>query len=239
MGAILLDIEGTTTPLSFVYDVLFPYARARLEPFIRDSWPTAALKEIADQLAEEHAADATADKHPPPWRTSTRDAAIASAVGYCAWLMDGNRKSPALKELQGLIWDRGYAAGELHGTVFPDVPPAFRRWQEDARTVAIYSSGSELAQRRLFATTEHGDLTPYIARFFDTAVGAKVETASYLRIAAALACAPGEICFVSDITRELAAARAAGLDVRLAVRPGNLPQDDSESFAQVTTLREL
>jgi enolase-phosphatase E1 len=244
MRAILLDIEGTTTPLSFVHDVLFPYARARLEPFVRERWGTPVLHDIVAGLATEHAADAAARDRPPAWLASTGEEAIGSALAYCRWLMDrdgkpGARKSPALKHLQGLIWDRGYEAGELRGLVYPDVPPAFRRWREEGRTIAIYSSGSELAQRRLFATTEFGDLTSFIARFFDTAIGAKADPASYQRAAAALHCSPGEVCFVSDMTRELDAARRAGLEVRLALRPGNTPQENAGSFPPLATFDEV
>jgi 2,3-diketo-5-methylthio-1-phosphopentane phosphatase len=235
----LLDIEGTTTPMSFVHDVLFPYALKRLGPFVRDAWDSVGLATIAAGLAAEHAVDVAKRERVPAWSGSSRDDAIASAVAYCEWLMDRDRKSPALKQLQGLIWDRGYDAGDLRGVVFPDVPPAFRRWQAQGRMIAIYSSGSELAQRRLFATTEYGDLTPFIVRFFDTSVGAKVEQASYTRIAAALGLPPGDICFISDLVRELRAARDAGLEVRLAVRPGNAPQDGEHAIAPVVTFENL
>jgi enolase-phosphatase E1 len=237
--AILLDIEGTTTPLSFVHDVLFPYARARLAPFIRQSWRTGVLQNTVNELAVEHAADVAAGERPPGWHTSTSEDSIASAAAYCAWLMDRDRKSPALKQLQGLIWDRGYDAGELHGVVYSDVLPAFRRWRDEGRAIAIYSSGSELAQRRLFATTEFGDLTPFISRFFDTSIGGKSDPASYARIAAALGQAPGDVCFISDVTRELAAARSAGLEVCLSIRPGNTPQADADRFERVTTFQAV
>jgi enolase-phosphatase E1 len=237
--ALLLDIEGTTTPLSFVHDVLFPYARARLVSFVRTAWGSPAIGGIVDGLAAEHAADAATGEALPAWRASTSGEAIESATVYCQWLMDRDRKSPALKELQGLIWDRGYEAGELRGVVFHDVPPAFRRWRAEGRTIAIYSSGSELAQRRLFATTEHGDLTPFITRFFDTAIGAKVEAASYTKIAAALRLPAADICFVSDLVRELSPARLAGFEVRLAVRPGNAPQEGAPTFTAVPAFDNL
>jgi enolase-phosphatase E1 len=244
--AILLDIEGTTTPLSFVHDVLFPYARARLAPFIRESWNAPAIRGIAAALAaahaadlEQHLSDPAGHEPPPAWRAATDDEVRASVLAYCRWLMDRDRKSPALKELQGRIWDHGYEAGELRGVVFPDVPPAFRRWRAEGRTIAIFSSGSELAQRRLFSTTAHGDLTPFIARFFDTAVGAKVERDSYGRIASLLGMPAAEVCFVSDVVSELEAAGDAGMEVRLAVRPGNQPQHDAHSFAPIAVFDQL
>ena len=138
--------------------------------------------------------------------------------------MDRDRKSPGLKLLQGRIWERGYRTGELAGKVFPDVAPALRRWRDAGVTVAIYSSGSELAQRLLFGSTGEGDLTKLLSRFFDTAVGPKVSPDSYRRIAGDLGERPDEVLFVSDVTAELDAADAAGCQARLCVRPGNHQQ---------------
>lgn len=204
----LLDIEGTTTPISFVHDVLFPFARKHAEGFL-DEQATRSL-----QL--EHEADVAAGLHPPPW--------AEGAMAYVNWLMDSDRKSTALKRLQGRVWQAGYARGELRGEVFPDVPGAFERWRREGRDVRIYSSGSILAQRLLFSTTVYGDLTPLITGYFDTTTGGKVEASSYNSIAVAFAVPPQEILFVSDVTRELDAASAAGLQVVLADRPGNFPQ---------------
>jgi enolase-phosphatase E1 len=153
--------------------------------------------------------------------------------------MDRDRKSPALKRWQGLIWEEGYQAGLLHGEVYPDVAPAIRRWRASGIDVAIYSSGSELAQRRLFASTAEGDLTPLFSGFFDTAVGPKVEAASYRRIVSALAHEPASTLFVSDVTRELRAAEAAGCQTRLCVRPGNAIQPDADRYASVTSFAAI
>jgi enolase-phosphatase E1 len=145
-------------------------------------------------------------------------------AAYVEYLMDRDRKSPGLKLLQGLIWKEGYQRGELKGEVFPDVPPALRRWRAGGAAVAIYSSASELGQRLLFANTAYGDLTPLLSGFFDTSVGAKREETSYRHIATELRLPPSQILFVSDVTAELDAAHAAGCDVRLCVRPGNHAQ---------------
>ena len=153
--------------------------------------------------------------------------------------MDRDRKSPALKELQGHIWERGYQEGRLRGQVYPDVPAAIRRWRDAGLVVAIYSSGSELAQRRLFESTEHGDLTPVLSAFFDTRVGPKMESESYTRIAERLGLRPNEILFISDVTKELAAARGAGLAAILSVRPGNPVQPDSDQYEQVQTFEGI
>ena len=140
--------------------------------------------------------------------------------------MDRDRKSPGLKLLQGRIWEGGYRAGILKGEVFADVPPALERWRDAGLDVAIYSSGSELAQRLIFGSTADGDLTRFFSRFFDTAVGAKDAPASYRRIAAELGRATDRIVFISDVTTELDAAGSAGCGVILCVRPGNRPQPD-------------
>jgi len=221
--AVLLDIEGTTTPIAFVHTVLFPYARARLGAFLA-SGPPQEIAEVARRLADEHAAGAGGTDAPPPLAPAGAAAWHASAVRYALWLMDRDRKSPGLKLLQGLIWERGYQAGELRGQVFDDVPAALRRWHAAGLTIAIYSSGSELAQRRLFESTPHGNLAALMSGFFDTAVGPKTSAASYLAIARRLDLEPAAVWFVSDVTRELDAARMAGLRVALSVRPGNPPQ---------------
>jgi enolase-phosphatase E1 len=137
---------------------------------------------------------------------------------YVTWLMDRDRKSPGLKLLQGQIWEAGYRAGELRGQVYPDVPPSIRRWRAAGLRVAIYSSGSELAQRRLFESTEHGDLTPVLSGFFDTG-SARSGVRGYGRIASARR-APSPIVFVSDVTRADGRAEA-GVHVVLSLRPGN------------------
>ena len=233
---VLLDIEGTTTSIAFVHETLFPYARARLDRYLEAHWSDAEVGEIAAQLARERQADRT---EAPPWRDDSPAAARASAAAYAHRLMDRDRKSPGLKQLQGLIWEDGYRAGELRGEVWDDVPAAMRRWHEAGLSIAIYSSGSELAQRRLFESTNYGDLTPLVTAFFDTAVGSKLSPASYRNIAGALDCEPREICFVSDVTAELRAAREAGCHVVLSVRPQNPPQQDANDFASIVSFEAL
>jgi enolase-phosphatase E1 len=232
--AILLDIEGTTTPFAFVHATLFPFARARLRPFLHDQWETPDVRAIVGRLAQEHAVDAAAGAGPPAW-SATAD----GVAPYAAWLMDRDRKSPGLKDLQGRIWERGYHAGLLTSDVFADTPGAIRRWREAGLDVAIYSSGSALAQRLLFANTPGGDLTPLLNGFFDTAVGPKQSPDSYARIAARLGRVPGEILFISDVSAELRAANAAGLQVVLSVRPGNPPQDGAQAFEAIASFDEI
>jgi len=221
---VLLDIEGTTTPIAFVHDVLFPFAQAHLVPYLEDRRHASEVAEVFDRLSNEHADDVARGLFPPPRQFRDEWERRVWIASYARWLMDLDRKSPGLKLLQGYIWEEGYQAGLLHGLVFDDVPDAMRRWRAAGIDIAIYSSGSELAQRRLFESTRHGDLSGLLARFFDTSVGAKVEAGSYHRIAAELGRRPESMLFVSDVVVELAAARAAGLQVLLSLRPGNAPQ---------------
>jgi enolase-phosphatase E1 len=217
VALVLLDIEGTTTPIAFVHDVLFPYARARLNAYLRAHAGEDELRGVLATLRVEWLEDAKAKLEPPPWALAD----LPAAARYLEWLMDRDRKSPGLKRIQGEIWRAGYRDGTLKGEVFTDVPPALKRWKAAGLDVAIYSSGSVAAQKMLFGSTADGDLTAYLTGFFDTAVGPKVATDSYCRIASVAGREPGRILFVSDAPAELDAARAAGLQVLRAVRPGN------------------
>jgi enolase-phosphatase E1 len=208
MRGILLDIEGATTPISFVYDVLFPYARAHAHEHL--------VHEDLGLLRREHDQDVRNAISPPAWSEPPLE--------YVHWLMDQDRKSTGLKALQGKIWQDGYARGELHGVVFSDVPPALQRWRERGLDVRIFSSGSVLAQRLIFSTTNAGDLTVFLNGYFDTTTGPKTEPSSYAQIAKRFELKPSEILFISDVTRELNAARQAGMQTRLCIRPGNPPQ---------------
>jgi enolase-phosphatase E1 len=220
-GALLLDIEGTTTPVDFVTRVLFPYAREHVRDFL-----IRRASEVRDDLAllfSEHEADEREGRSPPPWRDGSPAESLDSAVTYVHWLMDRDRKSTALKALQGGIWEEGYQAGHLRGQVYPDVPRALARWRAQGRDVAIFSSGSVLAQKLLFSRSEAGDLTPLLRGYFDTTAGAKGDAESYRKIARALGQAPEAVLFLSDVTAELDAARAAGMATGLCVREGAAP----------------
>jgi enolase-phosphatase E1 len=212
----LLDIEGTTTPISFVYETLFPYARAHTREFLLEHEGDADLRRDIATLTAENQTDSSSGAP-----VISAGAKPAEACDYLVWLMDQDRKSPALKSIQGKIWEEGYTGGQLKSIVFADVPRALERWHNDGRRIAIYSSGSVLAQKLLFRHSDAGDLTQWIAAYFDTATGAKTERDSYDKISQALAVSPEEILFLSDAPAELDAAASAGLGVRLAKRPGN------------------
>ena len=230
--AVLLDIEGTTTPIAFVEEVLFPYARERLEEAAARAHRDPELAAAIDRLRAEHKAErrrAAADDLPD----------FGDGSPYARYLMAADRKSTGLKELQGLIWRHGYEDGSLVAQVFPDVPEALARWSRDGVRARIYSSGSVLAQKLLFGHTEHGDLTPYLEGFHDTRTGPKKEPASYRRIAADMALPPAAILFLSDSIEELDAAREAGLRTGLFERPGNHPAAEQTVHPRYRSFAEL
>jgi enolase-phosphatase E1 len=202
--AILLDIEGTTSSIAFVTEVLFPYARTHLRDFV-----AAHADAVAPILAE-----------------VPGDDPVATLLDW----IDEDRKATPLKALQGMIWAQGYADGTLKGHVYPDTPQALKHWRGAGIPVHIYSSGSIAAQKLLFRNSVAGDLTPLLSGYFDTTSGQKRDAGSYARIAAALGLPPAAMLFVSDIRAELDAARAAGMQALLIARDGG---GDVRTLAEV------
>ena len=211
---ILLDIEGTTTPIAFVHEVLFSYARTHARDFLRNNQDSDDVRADVALLRAENASDKSNNLEPPE-----------SIAEYIDWLIDRDRKSTGLKSLQGKIWRQGYLNGSLKSQVFADVAPAFERWRAAGLKISIFSSGSVLAQQLLFAHTDAGDLTKFIDGYFDTNVGKKGEAESYRKIAAALGMPASEILFISDVVAELEAAKEAGMETLLSIRPGNSLQE--------------
>jgi enolase-phosphatase E1 len=243
----LLDVEGTVAPIAFVHEQLFPYARAHFCAFLEQNIAADAVVRDLMLLKKEHMNEQDPNAPsllPPGFRTDRNNIAWRPSVGipqvldYVFWLMDRDRKSTALKSLQGRIWKNGFESGALQGTLFDDVPAAVERWSAKA-LVAIYSSGSEEAQRLVFRYSIFGDLTGLISAYFDTHVGPKQASASYAAIARNLKVDPGEVLFLSDMVPELNAAREAGCQTRLVVRDGNTPVEEGhghgvvESFAVI------
>lgn len=236
--AILLDIEGTTTPVEFVYEILFPFARHNVGEFLSRRHLSAEVRADLEALRAEHRADDEASREPPAWHEGSAVSQVESATLYLHWLMDQDRKSTALKSLQGKVWEEGYRTGQLRGQVYADVPMAFARWRERRQSIYIYSSGSVLAQQLLFAHTNAGDLTHFISGYFDTNTGAKTECSSYEAIGAAAGAHASEVLFVSDVTAELDAARDAGMQTVLCVRPGR-PAPEPLGHGVVHTFDDL
>lgn len=248
----LLDVEGTVAPVSFVTETLFPYARKHFEEFLWRAVTDAekfregtelegtVLLDLA-MLGFENKAetDPSAPRVLKPGIDSMSPTkGIPQILEYIYWLMDRDRKSTALKSLQGKIWKVGYKRGELQSKIFDDVPGAFGRWSREAR-VAIYSSGSAEAQGLFFKHSNHGDLTPMISGYFDTRTGPKQAAASYTAIAEAMKVAAAEVLFFSDVVRELDAAREAGCGTRLAMRAGNAPVADAHGHSVVESFAGL
>jgi len=210
--AIVTDIEGTTSSIAFVHDLLFPYARGRYAAYL-DAHP-AEVAPILDAVRAEAGADVDCLDQLLQWH-------------------DADRKIGPLKALQGLIWAKGYADGALKGHVYPDAVVGLRRWQALGIPLYVYSSGSVAAQKLIFGHTDFGDLTPFFSGYFDTGVGGKKAADSYRVIAQAIGLAPGDILFLSDVGEELDAAREAGFAVTLLARDGvptETPWPATDSF---------
>ncbi|MCP3982043.1 MAG: acireductone synthase [bacterium] len=208
----MLDIEGTTTPITFVYDVLFPFAAQRLEACCARADDDPRTAEAVARLRDEY--DADSDESLPPF---------GDGSPYAQHLMRVDRKSTGLKSLQGIIWEEGYADGSLRAVVFDDVPGALVAWRDAGLRLRIFSSGSVLAQKLLFGHTEVGDLTSLFEGYHDTTTGPKKVAESYREIACAFELEPGEVLFLSDVVAELDAAAETGMRTGLLRRPGNPP----------------
>ncbi|MGE9551996.1 acireductone synthase [Erwinia amylovora] len=193
--AIVTDIEGTTSDIRFVHNVLFPYARENLAAFIaafqQRQDVAQSLNDLRDEIAQPQAT-------------------VEDLIAVLFDFMDEDRKSTSLKALQGMIWRDGYVNGSFTGHLYADVLPAFNAWKEQGIDLYVYSSGSVAAQKLLFGYSDAGDITPLFSGYFDTHVGAKRETPSYRNIAGEIALPAGELLFLSDIHQELDAAQEAG-----------------------------
>ena len=209
--AIVTDIEGTTSSLSFVKDVLFPYARANLADYVRNHKDESQVKSVLEESCKEVGAELDTEQ------------LIAQLI---QWL-DEDKKITPLKSLQGLIWERGYQKGDFKGHVYPDAAAYLKAWQAKGLDLYIYSSGSVYAQKLLFAHTEYGDLTPLFSGYFDTHIGGKKEQESYCKIAKQLDIPAEQILFLSDIKEELDAAKAAGFQTLWLIR-GNTTDPQAE-----------
>jgi enolase-phosphatase E1 len=220
---ILTDIEGTTSSVSFVYDVLFPYFRTHIQE-AKDLSPN-QINPIYTATKEQAA----------------KEGITINSIDECLDLLKiwstEDRKFAPLKTLQGYIWQKGYESGKIKGHVYEDVVDALDEWSDDGLTLAVYSSGSVQAQKLIFGYSEHGDLTPYFSHYFDTKMGGKKEARSYENIAQELNLEPYEILFLSDVPEELRAAREAGMEVVQLVREGTKASshfDNVDDFSQIT-----
>ncbi|KAJ8616605.1 hypothetical protein MRB53_035977 [Persea americana] len=240
---IVLDIEGATTPISFVFDVLFPYARDNVRNHLTATYDTEETQDDIRLLRAQVHEDlerGVAGTVPIPPDNAGKDEVIAALVANVEAMIRADRKIKALKELQGHIWRTGFQNNELKGAVFDDVPKALERWHAMGIKVYIYSSGSREAQRLIFGNTIYGDLRKYLCGFFDTMIGNKRETRSYLEIFQSVGVdKPSQILFVTDVYQEAMAAKAAGLEVIISIRPGNAPLPENHGFNTIQSLSEI
>lgn len=214
--AIVTDIEGTTSSLSFVKEVLFPYARANLAAYIRSHANEALIKSLLEDVSKHADAKLTTEQ---------------IIVQLIQWI-DEDKKVTPLKTLQGLIWEAGYRQGDFKGHLYPDAAASLKAWKTKGIDLYIYSSGSVYAQKLLFGHTEYGDLTPLFSGHFDTHIGGKKEKDSYHKIAGQLAIPENQLLFLSDIKEELDAAKAAGFETIWVTRD-SVPNPQAE-HQQVT-----
>jgi len=214
----LFDIEGTTTPISFVHETLFPYSKDKIADFIlNERLEPNTIKE----LIEENRQDIAEGFFSAPILGNDHIVNLQVLTSYLQYLIRVDRKSKPLKEIQGRIWKIGYEKGELQSILFPDVADFFSRLNDRKIKIAIYSSGSVEAQKNIFKHSNFGDLTKYISFYFDTNVGKKRESESYVEIACQLGSNPNRILFFTDIKGEADACTLAGSSVYIMNRPGN------------------
>ena len=203
---ILTDIEGTTTSVSFVYEVLFPYFRENIHKTI-ELQHLKSVQEVFSQTIQ--------------WVRDTENRTISTPSEIIEvlnqWSQEDKKITP-LKTLQGILWEEAYTSGTIQGHVYDDVAPALKRWKEKGIQLGVFSSGSIAAQKLIFGYSVAGDLTPYFSVYFDTSTGGKREAATYQLIVEKLGILASEILFLSDITEELQAAASAGLQTIQLVR---------------------
>ncbi|HRX82960.1 MAG: acireductone synthase [Planctomycetaceae bacterium] len=233
---ILLDIEGTTSSVRFVYDVMFPFVRRELESYLAGNWGASDLRAACELIARDAGYESFAD-----WSAtaSTGEQQCQLVAGEIVRLMDGDIKATGLKQLQGLIWKSGFESGELQAHVYEDVPTALTAWNEADIDVRIYSSGSVAAQKLFFGHTIAGDLLHCFRGHYDTTTGPKKEMASYEQITAAFGFPANDILFISDLVAELDAARTVGMQTALSLRPDNPDIDPLHGHTVITSFAEV
>jgi enolase-phosphatase E1 len=235
---ILLDIEGTTCPVRFVSETLFPYAAERMGEFLASREGDPEVQELVSRVVQAWGDD------PDPAAQALFQAAPSDAspsrrvLPYLHWLIQQDRKLTPLKDLQGLIWEEGYESGALQGPLYPDVAPALRRWQRAGLGLAVYSSGSVKAQQLIYGHSRDGDLRFLFSHWFDTRTGPKQEASSYTRICEVMQTPAERVLFISDAIAELDAASAAGLAVIFSKRDGN-PEQNPSSYAWISSLMAI
>ena len=232
---ILLDIEGTTCPVSFVSDVLFPYATLNIKRFAEQHHNRDDIKKILNQARYELTNDASLSAAEQTQWLNNKETDWQGICDYLIHLISIDRKSTALKDLQGKIWRQGYEEGEIKSHLYPEADQCFHEWRSQSKALAVYSSGSVEAQKLLYQHTESGDLRPLFMHWFDTHTGPKKEAQSYSLICSDMDVEAGSVLFVSDSGAECDAARQAGLKTLFSLREGN-PDLDPRNHQAITSL---
>jgi len=229
---ILLDIEGTTTPVSFVAETLFPYAKSNVKSYLSDNYSSDVTIAIIKSLQELSKIDAKENKFnlSSADLNENKEIVIDAVVEYVTWLIEMDKKVTPLKQLQGYIWKSAYESGKIKGEFFEDVQDALELWKKDGKLIYIYSSGSVQAQKLLFQYSVNGDLLSFIEGHFDTKIGNKRDKNSYIKIAEELDINSKNILFLTDVTAEADAALAAGMSTFILCRPGNKPINDKSKY---------
>lgn len=242
--SIVFDIEGTTTPISFVKDTLFPYVRNNVESYLNKNFDNPEVQKAVSALREQAAKEKSENVEGVveiPSSDSSKEDVIKAVVANVLWQMEGDRKTTELKNLQGLIWKDAYESKEVKGELFEDVAPMLKMLAEEGLQLYVYSSGSIESQKLLFANSIQGDLSDVFSGYFDTTTGSKTDSASYKKIAAEIKTEPNSILFLTDIPQEAEAAVTAGLRSALVIRPGNVELTDEhlQNFACIERFDEL
>ena len=232
---VLLDIEGTTSSISFVYDKMFPYVRENLSSFLDANFSDESVQNCLPMLAADLEKSSLEQWIDPALSSEEQKGLVAAGV---IQLMDADVKATGLKQLQGLIWKDGFYSGQLVAHLFEDVAPAIERWASAGVEVRIYSSGSIAAQKLFFGYSVAGDLLSKLSGHYDTTTGGKKESGSYQAIASDCDMPVESFLFVSDVVEELAAADAAGMKTCLSMREGNKDQGKND-FEKITTFADI
>ena len=236
---LLLDIEGTTCPVSFVSDVLFPFAKQELSHYIKQHWDKSPhnkpIQAAKKEWLDDHSPESMQIKQ-QVMKGETEE--IEGLIQYLKHLIGIDKKSTALKDLQGKIWEHGYNNEDLKSQLFPETAECLREWREQGITLSVYSSGSIQAQKLLYRHSDAGDLEKLFSHWFDTHTGPKKSKGSYTTIAKQLHSAPDKIWFVSDNGAECDSARSAGMHTLFSLREGN-PDRDPRDHTVVQSLREV
>ena len=231
---VLLDIEGTTSSISFVHEVMFPFARKRVPDFVNSHWESDQLNECVELLAKDLGEDSVTT-----WLNGDTASNQKTVIDAVVDMIDNDVKATGLKQLQGIIWKDGFHSGELVAHLYDDTAPSLEKWKALGLDLRIYSSGSIAAQKLFFGHSVAGDLLQLFSAHYDTTTGPKKEAESYRKIVADVGVEANRIVFVSDVPAELDAAAEAGLQTVLSIRPGNAVVEDDTKYYSVESFENL